>query len=54
LPRPVAQRPRKRAAEPACAAFNWAYAMFEIPGGYLGDWIGPRKVLMRIVLWIHV
>jgi MFS family permease len=25
--------------------------MFEIPGGYLGDWIGPRKVLMRIVLW---
>ena len=33
------------------AAFNWAYAMFEIPGGYLGDWIGPRKVLMRIVLW---
>jgi MFS family permease len=35
----------------AFAAFNWAYAMFEIPGGYLGDWIGPRKVLMRIVLW---
>ena len=33
------------------AAFNWAYAMFEIPGGYLGDRIGPRKVLMRIVLW---
>jgi hypothetical protein len=25
--------------------------MFEIPGGYLGDWVGPRKVLMRIVLW---
>jgi MFS family permease len=35
----------------AFAAFNWAYAMFEIPGGFLGDWIGPRKVLMRIVLW---
>ncbi len=35
----------------AFAAFNWAYAMFEITGGFLGDWIGPRKVLMRIVLW---
>ena len=22
-----------------------------MPGGYLGDWMGPRKVLMRIVLW---
>lgn len=32
-------------------AFGWAYALFEMPGGYLGDWIGPRKVLMRIVLW---
>jgi MFS transporter, ACS family, glucarate transporter len=35
----------------AFTAFGWAYAMFEIPGGFLGDWIGPRKVLMRIVLW---
>jgi MFS transporter, ACS family, glucarate transporter len=33
------------------AAFAWAYAVFEIPGGWLGDKIGPRKVLMRIVLW---
>src|SRR5450432_3778629 len=32
-------------------AFGWAYALFEIPGGYLGDWIGPRAVLTRIVLW---
>jgi MFS transporter, ACS family, glucarate transporter len=32
-------------------AFGLAYAMFEMPGGYLGDWMGPRKVLMRIVLW---
>lgn len=31
--------------------FNWAYAVFEIPGGFLGDRIGPRKVLMRIVVW---
>ena len=33
------------------AIFNWAYAVFEIPGGFLGDRIGPRKVLTRIVLW---
>jgi MFS transporter, ACS family, glucarate transporter len=33
------------------AAFGLAYAMCEVPGGWLGDWIGPRKVLMRIVLW---
>jgi ACS family glucarate transporter-like MFS transporter len=31
--------------------FSWSYAAFEIPGGYLGDVMGPRKVLMRIVLW---
>ncbi len=35
----------------AFSAFAWAYALFEIPGGWLGDWLGPRKVLMRIVLW---
>jgi ACS family glucarate transporter-like MFS transporter len=35
----------------AFTAFGWAYAMFEIPGGYLGDRLGPRSVLMRIVLW---
>lgn len=35
----------------AFSAFAWAYALFEIPGGFLGDWMGPRRVLMRIVLW---
>ena len=36
----------------AFAAFGWAYALFEIPGGWLGDRIGPRKVLMRVVgMW---
>jgi MFS transporter, ACS family, glucarate transporter len=35
----------------ALAAFGWAYAVFEIPGGWLGDKIGPRRVLLRIVLW---
>ncbi|MSU36114.1 MAG: MFS transporter [Pedosphaera sp.] len=33
------------------AAFAWGYALFEIPGGWLGDKIGPRKVLMRVVAW---
>ncbi len=33
------------------SAFTLAYALFEIPGGYLGDRIGPRRVLLRIVLW---
>ena len=32
-------------------AFGLAYALFEIPSGWLVDWIGPRKVLMRIVIW---
>jgi MFS transporter, ACS family, glucarate transporter len=32
-------------------AFTLAYALFEIPSGVLGDRIGPRKVLTRIVLW---
>jgi len=35
----------------AFSAFAFAYALFEIPGGWLGDWLGPRRVLMRIVLW---
>src|SRR5215813_14767437 len=33
------------------SAFAIAYALFEIPGGWLGDKMGPRTVLMRIVLW---
>lgn len=33
------------------AAFGLAYSIFELPSGWLGDWIGPRKVLLRIVLW---
>ena len=38
----------------AFTAFGWAYALFEMPGGWLGDWMGPRKVLIRIVLWWSV
>jgi MFS family permease len=35
----------------ALSLFVWAYALFEVPGGWLGDRIGPRRVLMRIVVW---
>src|SRR3989442_623193 len=34
----------------AFSAFALSYALFEIPGGWLGDVIGPRKVLMRVVV----
>jgi MFS family permease len=33
------------------AAFTLAYAIFEIPGGWLGDRFGARKILTRIVVW---
>ena len=32
-------------------AFAIAYGLFEIPTGWLGDRFGPRRVLIRIVLW---
>ena len=32
-------------------AFQLAYALFEIPAGWLGDTYGPRSTLLRIVLW---
>lgn len=32
-------------------AFAISYAVFEIPTGAMGDRIGPRKVLTRIVVW---
>jgi MFS transporter, ACS family, glucarate transporter len=33
------------------SSFVLAYALFEIPSGILGDRIGQRKVLLRIVIW---
>ena len=33
------------------SAFSLAYAIFEIPTGIMGDRIGQKKVLIRIVLW---
>lgn len=31
------------------SAFVWSYALFQIPGGWLGDRFGPRRVLAVIV-----
>jgi sugar phosphate permease len=33
------------------AMFTLSYALFEIPTGTMGDRVGPRRVLTRIVLW---
>ncbi len=32
-------------------AFQIAYALFEVPTGWMGDRFGPRSTLLRIVLW---
>ena len=32
-------------------AFGLAYALFEVPSGWMGDVFGPRRTLIRIVLW---
>src|SRR4029077_8226185 len=36
------------------SAFVLAYALFEIPAGLMGDRLGQRKVLIRIVIWWSV
>src|SRR5262249_18766213 len=33
------------------SSFRWAYALFQIPGGWFGDWIGPRRAFSIIVTW---
>jgi MFS family permease len=35
-------------------AFALAYAVFEVPSGAMGDLFGPRRTLIRIVLWWSV
>jgi MFS transporter, ACS family, glucarate transporter len=36
------------------ASFRWGYALFQIPSGWLGDRIGPRRALTLIVTWWSV
>src|SRR3954471_11774587 len=38
----------------AFTAFAFAYAAFEVPSGWLGDVYGPRRTLIRIVIWWSV
>lgn len=38
----------------AFTAFTIAYALFEIPAGWMGDRLGPRGTLVRIVIWWSV
>ena len=33
------------------AAFQISYALFQVPGGWMGDVIGPRRMLTLIVTW---
>ena len=33
------------------SAYASAYAICEVPSGYLGDRFGPRQVLLRIAVW---
>jgi MFS family permease len=33
------------------ASFRWGYSLFQIPGGWLGDRLGPRRALSLIVTW---
>lgn len=36
------------------SGFVFSYALFEVPTGWLGDVYGPRKTIIRIVLWWSV
>jgi sugar phosphate permease len=36
------------------SSFRWGYALFQIPGGWLGDRFGPRRALTAIVTWWSV
>src|SRR6266481_9678254 len=36
------------------SAFIWAYALFQVPGGWMGDRFGPRRVLSAIMSYWSV
>src|SRR5579871_6264192 len=33
------------------SAFTWSYALGQIPAGWLGDRLGPKRVLTAIMSW---
>jgi sugar phosphate permease len=34
--------------------YSWGYSLFQLPGGWLGDRLGPRRALALIVCWWSV
>ncbi|SPE38068.1 MFS transporter permease [Candidatus Sulfopaludibacter sp. SbA6] len=38
----------------AISAFNWSYALFQVPGGWMADRFGPRIVLATAMAWWSV
>jgi ACS family glucarate transporter-like MFS transporter len=36
------------------SAFALSYAIFELPTGIMGDRVGPRRILVRVVVWWSV
>jgi MFS family permease len=38
----------------SASAFNWAYELFQIPGGWLADRFGSRIVLAGAIAWWRV
>jgi len=41
----------KNAMALVLSAFTWAYALGQIPAGWLGDRFGPKKILTGIMFW---
>jgi len=35
----------------AVSAFNWSYALFQVPGGWMADRFGPRIILAAAMAW---
>src|SRR5471030_3150863 len=36
------------------SCYQWAYALFQIPGGWFGDRAGPRIAMASVVVWWSV
>ena len=35
----------------SASLFNWAYAIFQVPGGWMADRFGPRMILAAAIVW---